>query len=169
VRPRDAAIAASIVASLAVATVAGGSDPAAQPSHSSAANAAKKRGPAGPRGPRGPRGPQGVAGARGATGQRGPAGPPGASILFARVDNAGGLVGGRGATAAGVIDNPSFNNFFVRFDRNISNCSFSVTLVGGSSSGVPGASLINQTLTDVRVDQDETAGGRRAFHLQVFC
>ena len=124
------------------------------------------QGSSGPAGPAGPAGAPGPPGLQGATGPLGPVGPPGAVILLAHVARSGALLGGRGAVTAGVIDDPTFNNFFVQFDRDISSCSLSVTTENGSVSA--GASVIQGTTTNVRVDEDDTVG-RAGFFLQIFC
>lgn len=116
------------------------------------------QGPAGTRGPAGPAGPPGPAGSAG----------PAADILFARVRLDGSLVDGRGVVSTARIDVPSYNNYGVTFDRDISNCAYSVSLYGGSAPQVAGVSLATGTTSTIRVDEADTGGGQ-GFHLLVFC
>jgi hypothetical protein len=118
-----------------------------------------------------PRGPQGPAGPAGPAGAQGPQGPgAGANILFARVTANGSLLpDGRGAVSAGKIDgNPAFNNYGVTFDRDISNCAWSVSLYGFGSPSAPGVTQVDGTVNTIRVDQADTGGGQ-GLHLLVVC
>jgi hypothetical protein len=80
----------------------------------------------------------------------------------ARVNAAGGLAGGRGATAAAIETAP--DTYRVTFDRDVSQCTFTATPSGATSGqtlAVQGGSNPN----NVRVDADSPT----AFHLQVIC
>jgi hypothetical protein len=83
-------------------------------------------------------------------------------IKTARVNAAGALLGGRGATAAAIETAP--DTYRVTFDRDVSACSYTATPVGASSGqtlAVEGGS----NAANVRVDADSPT----AFHLQVIC
>jgi hypothetical protein len=85
-----------------------------------------------------------------------------ADIKTARVNAAGVLVGGRGATAAAIETAP--DTYRVTFDRDVSACSYTASPVGASSGqtlAVDGGS----NPANVRVDADSPT----AFHLHVIC
>ena len=85
-------------------------------------------------------------------------------LLFAAVAEEGALAAGRGATAAvktGVA------TYTVTFNKDVSKCSFTANVVGGSSDGgigvAPGvAPNVNQVAVTL-------PNNPRAFHLQVIC
>lgn len=85
-----------------------------------------------------------------------------ADIKTARVDAAGALVGGRGATAAAIETAP--DTYRVTFDRDVSACTYTATPVG-ASSGQTLAVQGGSNPANVRVDADSPT----AFHLQVIC
>ncbi|HYM57518.1 MAG TPA: hypothetical protein VES79_06095 [Solirubrobacteraceae bacterium] len=86
----------------------------------------------------------------------------GADIKTARVNAAGALEGGRGATAAAI--DPTPDTYRVTFDRDVSACTYTATPVG-ASSGQTLAVQGGSNPANVRVDADSPT----AFHLQVIC
>ena len=83
-------------------------------------------------------------------------------LKTARVNAAGALAGGRGATAAAIETAP--DTYRVTFDRDVSQCTFTATPQGapsGQTLAVQGGS----NPANVRVDADSPT----AFHLQVIC
>jgi hypothetical protein len=80
----------------------------------------------------------------------------------ARVNAGGGLVGGRGATAAAIETAP--DTYRVTFDRDVSQCTFTAT-PQGATSGQTLAVQGGSNPANVRVDADSPT----AFHLQVIC
>jgi hypothetical protein len=118
------------------------------------------KGPAGEPGPAGPAGPQGPPG---------PPGPAAADILFAHVNSNAQLVAGRGVVSVARIDDPTFENYGVTFDRDVRNCMWSVSLVGGSADFVPGLTAVSGSNNTIRVDEGDIPVNGQAFQLLVFC
>jgi len=95
---------------------------------------------------------------------------PAADLLFAVVDRNGTLLRGRGAEASTRVGAPEINTYTVRFNRNVTMCSYTANTAGESvSAGL--AVLTLAALPDtVRVDQvNGDPANAQAFHLQVIC
>jgi hypothetical protein len=87
-------------------------------------------------------------------------------FLWASVTSDGTLLRGRGATATN--RQPNTNTYIVTFNRDVSQCSYTASVVGGDFQNKPILSVNpGGQPTNVRVDFD-TAGGR-PFHVQVMC
>jgi hypothetical protein len=94
-----------------------------------------------------------------------------ADFLFAAVNADGTLVAGsRGATAA--AQSAAGNTYTVTFNRDVSKCSFTASVVGNHSDFGIGAEAVAGQVNQVAFDQLDTAGpgsAGRAFHAQVIC
>jgi hypothetical protein len=93
-----------------------------------------------------------------------------ADLLFAAVNVDGTLAGGKGAVAAS--KSATGNTYTVTFNRDVSKCSFTANVTGGSSAFAIGATPVTGQATQVSFDQDDAAGENgagRAFHAQVIC
>jgi hypothetical protein len=89
---------------------------------------------------------------------------------FASVKADGTFVAGRGATSS-AKSVPTSNTYVVTFNRDISKCSFTASVVGTSSDGALGAQAGPQP-TQVTVDEPDGAGAGgagRDFNLQAIC
>ena len=92
------------------------------------------------------------------------------SLLFASVNANGTLAGGKGAAA--VAKSPTGNTYTVTFNKDVSKCSFTANVLGGSSAFGIGVQPVPGTPTQVAFDQDDAAGdggNGRAFHAQAMC
>jgi hypothetical protein len=92
------------------------------------------------------------------------------ALLFAAVNANGTLAAGKGATA--VTKSAAGNTYTVTFDRDVSKCSFTANVTGGSSSFGIGAQAVANQPNQVAFDEDDAAGDAgagRPFHAQVIC
>jgi hypothetical protein len=92
------------------------------------------------------------------------------ALLFAAVNANGTLAAGKGATAS--TKSAAGNTYTVTFDRDVSKCSFTANVTGGSSAFAIGAQPVTGQPTQVAFDEDDAAGeggAGRAFHAQVIC
>jgi hypothetical protein len=84
-----------------------------------------------------------------------------AGLLFAQVAANGELgANRRGATASSVVGSV----YTVKFNRDVSKCSFTASPVGGSATA-PGVTTTPSAADSVNVD----TGAPGSFHLQVIC
>ena len=91
------------------------------------------------------------------------------SLLFAAVNADGTLAAGKGATAA---TKTTGNTYTVTFNRDVSKCSFTANVLGGSSEFGIGVQPVAGAPTQVNFDQSDTAGeggNGRSFHAQAIC
>jgi hypothetical protein len=91
-----------------------------------------------------------------------------ADFKFAVVDETGKLGAKRGATAA-ELRNASTNTFGVTFDRDVKDCSVTVSPVGAANANAPGVTVSTTDPKLVLIDEDNAADQRTGFHLQVIC
>ena len=87
---------------------------------------------------------------------------------FAVVDETGKLGAKRGATAAAIQD-ATTGTYSVTFAREVKDCSFTVSPVGGSSANAYGVAVSTTDPKVALVDQPNPVDERTAFHLQVIC
>jgi hypothetical protein len=71
----------------------------------------------------------------------------------------------RGAVSAAKAANPS-NVYTVKFNKDVSKCSFTASPVGSASATTPGVAATPNVADSVNVDMGAAAG---SFHLQVIC
>jgi hypothetical protein len=93
-----------------------------------------------------------------------------ADLLFAAVNLDGTLAGGKGAVAS--AKSATGNTYTVTFNRDVSKCSYTANVTGGSSTFAIGATPVVGQATQVAFDQDDAAGENgagRSFHAQVIC
>jgi hypothetical protein len=88
-------------------------------------------------------------------------------LLFAAVDKDGKLGAKRGAAAATIAD-ATKGSYSVTFTRDVKDCSFTASPVGGSTAEALGVSAGTDPKT-VIVDESDAATDRTGFHLQVIC
>jgi hypothetical protein len=145
---------------------------AVTPAKLSAAATATLIGPTGPKGAtgaQGPKGDPGVKGEPGINGEPGLKGEPGqsATALWAVVSGgSGGLVRSSGATSSRKRNTGEFE---VVFDRDVSACSYQVTMA--STPGVAVAEPKTANADGVVVESFESGGNLadKTFYLAVFC
>ena len=92
------------------------------------------------------------------------------SLLFAFVNADGTLAGGKGAVAA--AKSATGNTYTVTFNKDVSKCSFTANVVGGSSSFGIGVQPVAGQPTQVAFDEVDAAGdggNGRAFQAQAIC
>jgi hypothetical protein len=90
-------------------------------------------------------------------------------LLFASVNANGTLAGGRGAAASAKTPQ---NVYTVTFNKDVSKCSFTANVVGGSSAFGIGVQPVAGQPTQVQFTEPADAGeanGGRAFHAQGIC
>jgi hypothetical protein len=90
-------------------------------------------------------------------------------LLFAAVNDNGTLAGGRGA--AGASKTPA-NVYTVTFNKDVSKCSFTANVVGGSSTFGIGVQPVAGQPTQVQFTEPADAGTAnqgRGFHAQAIC
>jgi hypothetical protein len=87
--------------------------------------------------------------------------------LFDAQVAADGTVSGnsRGAVSATKAANPS-NVYTVKFNKDVSKCSFTASPVGSAATTTPGVAATPNVADSVNVDLGATAG---SFHLQIIC
>ena len=91
-----------------------------------------------------------------------------ADFLFAVVDREGKLGAKRGAAGA-TLRTPATGTYAVTFDREVKDCSFTVSPVGDAAATAYGVSVPATEPKVVLVDQPDAADARTGFHLQVIC
>jgi hypothetical protein len=84
-----------------------------------------------------------------------------ASFLAAQVAANGTLGNGRGAVSSSV----NGNTYTVKFNRDVSKCSFTASPVGSTPTDAPSVEATSNTADSVNV----TLPGQGSFHLQVIC
>ncbi|MGH2969485.1 MAG: hypothetical protein ACRDK0_10540, partial [Solirubrobacteraceae bacterium] len=77
-------------------------------------------------------------------------------LLFAAVNADGTLAAGKGATAA--AKSAAGNTYTVTFSRDVSKCSFTASVTGGSSAFGIGAQPVAGQVNQVAFDEDDAAG-----------
>jgi len=95
---------------------------------------------------------------------------PAGGLLFAAVNADGTLAGGKGAVS--VTKSAAGNTYTVTFNKDVSKCSFTANVVGGSSAFGIGVQPVAAAPTQVQFDQDDAAGeggNGRSFHAQAIC
>jgi hypothetical protein len=96
---------------------------------------------------------------------------PAGNLLFATVNADGTLASGKGATAS--AKSATGNTYTVTFGtRDVSKCSFTANVTGGSSSFGIGVQPVAGQVSQVQFDQDDAAGeggNGRTFHAQAIC
>lgn len=86
---------------------------------------------------------------------------------FAVVHVSGALGASRGATEARLAD-ATTGTYSVTFDRDVKDCSFTVSPIGDANAVAYGVRPAADPRT-VLVDEPDAAGDRTGFHLQVMC
>ena len=92
-----------------------------------------------------------------------------ADFLFAAVTDsttAAPTVGGRGAASATKATTGADTVFTVKFNRDVSKCSYTASPVGSAGAQAPGVAPTSGNANAVNVDTGAAAG---SFHLQVIC
>jgi hypothetical protein len=96
-----------------------------------------------------------------------------ADLLFAQVNADGTLAAAKPtAGAASAKSNPAEQTYTVTFGRDVSKCSFTASITGGSSDFTLGVAPVAGQVGQVNVDQRNVVDGNtdgRAFQLQVIC
>jgi hypothetical protein len=87
---------------------------------------------------------------------------------FAVVDETGKLGAKRGATAA-EIRNAGTGTYGVTFDREIKDCSITVSPTGAANAVAYGVNVASTDAKTAVVDEPDAADQRTGFHLQVIC
>ena len=123
--------------------------------------------------PAGPPGPRGAQGATGAKGDKGDPGVPGADAtrLWAVINGDGTTGVNSGVTASGrTAPLPTQGAYEVIFNRDVSNCSYQVTLVAerGEAFAAPRFNNVNGVFVST-FESNAAGGADRSFHLAVFC
>ena len=91
-----------------------------------------------------------------------------ADFLFAVVDATGKLGAKRGAASAAIRD-AATGAYAVTFDREVKDCSFTVSPAGDAAATAYGVTVPANDPKVVVVDQPDAADQRTGFHLQVVC
>jgi hypothetical protein len=120
--------------------------------------------------PPGPAGPQGPAGAQGTP----------ATSLFAVVSFDANLIRGSGVVSVSIAGDLENTDYFVQFDRDVSECAAIATLDARCGSecdtgevlvdiGQSGEVSNDTVFVDARTSEGSDTGANRQFHLAVFC
>ena len=88
-------------------------------------------------------------------------------LLFAAVNAAGAVTGGRGAASASYA--ASTNTYTVVFNRDVDKCSFTATANAADAGSVPTLAATATTANTKSVTVDESGTTATPFHLQVIC
>jgi hypothetical protein len=87
------------------------------------------------------------------------------SLLFAAVSETGTLGASRGGVSASKAASPS-NVYTVKFNKDVSKCSFTASPVGSAAAEAPGVGGTPNAADSVNVDTGTDPG---SFHVQVIC
>jgi hypothetical protein len=132
-----------------------------------------KRGPAGSQGTQGTQGQQGSPGSKGTTGEQGPKGDKGepgvsATALWAVVKSNGALA----SSSPAVLESEQLSTgaYLVAFDRDVSECAYSVTSIGFPFIGSAQSEAAEPESVEVTLIRSSDDGFVNAeFSLSVFC